>query len=171
MQIKTFSLSLDGEDDGIDEINRFLKTVRVTSKHTVFAKNLSPPRWVVYLEYEPISASAVHNVPKKSERVDYRNVLNENDFAIYCKLRKLRQEIAEEMKLPVYVVFTNEQLAQIATMSEPTLSSMRKIEGIGASRVEKYGAQFLVALKEARGQSASAADGDDEYSAFQENVE
>ena len=45
-------------------------------------------------------------------RVDYREVLKPDEFALFVKLRLLRQEIAKDEAVPVYMVFTNEQLAR-----------------------------------------------------------
>ena len=43
--------------------------------------------------------------------MDYREVLNPEQFAAFVKLRTLRQTISKEEAVPVYVIFTNEQLA------------------------------------------------------------
>ncbi len=45
--------------------------------------------------------------------MDYREVLSTEQFATYLKRRTLRQAISKEEGMPVYVVFTNEQLASM----------------------------------------------------------
>ena len=56
--------------------------------------------------------SASSNAQKK-DIIDYRQILSEEDFAVFAKLRDLRKKLAENTGVPVYAVFTNEQLAQI----------------------------------------------------------
>jgi hypothetical protein len=47
--------------------------------------------------------------------VDYKEVLNEADFAVFSRLRDLRKVIAEKEAVPAYAIFTNEQLAAMVT--------------------------------------------------------
>ena len=50
----------------------------------------------------------------KTGRIDYKEVLDEKTFALFSKLREKRKVLAEKDAVPVYSVFTNEQLAQMA---------------------------------------------------------
>ena len=84
-------------------------------------------------------------------KVDYKEVLSEADFAVFSRLRVLRKEVAEREGLPVYAVFTNEQMAAMVTGRADSLAALGKIDGIGAARVEKYGAAFLAALQQTGG--------------------
>ena len=45
--------------------------------------------------------------------MDYKEILKSEDFAVFARLRDLRKEIAQAEAVPVYTVFTNEQLAQL----------------------------------------------------------
>ena len=45
-----------------------------------------------------------------TQRIDYREVFNASEYALFDKLRNLRKELAEKSGIPVYAVFTNEQL-------------------------------------------------------------
>ena len=55
--------------------------------------------------------------------------------------------MAEREAVPPYSIFTNEQLASMVTQKAESLAALGQIEGIGAARLEKYGALFLEALK------------------------
>jgi len=79
--------------------------------------------------------------------VDYKEVLNEVDFAVFARLRELRKTLAEKEAVPPYAVFTNEQLAAMVTQKSDSLTALGQIEGVGASRLEKYGPAFLEFLK------------------------
>lgn len=50
---------------------------------------------------------------KEKPKIDYRDILKPEDFTIYSKLREIRKEIAEKNGVPVYTVFTNEQLITV----------------------------------------------------------
>jgi superfamily II DNA helicase RecQ len=93
----------------------------------------------------------------KKDKTDYRYVLNERDFAVYSRLRLLRKTLAERDGIPVYAIFTNEQLAAMVRESVKTEADLLRITGVGKARVEKYGREFLLLLckeydKEAAGE-------------------
>ena len=48
--------------------------------------------------------------------------------------------------IPVYTVFTNEQLAQIVQQRCRTKADLSRIEGIGEARLEKYAEQVIPLL-------------------------
>jgi len=60
----------------------------------------------------------------------------------------VRKQIAQEEAVPVYVVFTNEQLAQMVRSRVTTKEAMEQIEGVGDARIEKYGPMLLEHLKQ-----------------------
>lgn len=80
--------------------------------------------------------------------MDYRALLNEEDFRLFSKLRDLRKKTADAEGIPLYGVFTNAQLAEMVRSRVAELSDFQKIEGVGKARVEKYGAPFLSLLRE-----------------------
>lgn len=83
------------------------------------------------------------SIPKRKNKIDYKDVLNETDFVIYARLRDLRKDLAEREATPVYNIFTNEQLAAIVQQRIVTKSALLAVEGIGQTRVEKYGKAFM----------------------------
>jgi superfamily II DNA helicase RecQ len=83
---------------------------------------------------------------RSGPKVDYKEVLNEADFALFCTLRDVRKALSEKEAVPAYSIFTNEQLAAMVTQKAVTAASLETIPGVGAARVEKYGAAFLAVL-------------------------
>ena len=79
-------------------------------------------------------------------RVDYKEILSPDEFILFAKLRDLRKEIAQTEAVPVYAVFTNEQLSQMIQQEAKSKSEQSKLEGVGESRIEKYGARILELL-------------------------
>ena len=61
-------------------------------------------------------------------------------------LRTLRRELAEAAKVPPYVVFHDATLRAIATANPSTLEALRALPGIGAAKLERYGAAVLATL-------------------------
>jgi len=61
--------------------------------------------------------------------------LSQEDFALFVKLRDWRKQAASLEAVPVYTIFTNEQLAAIAQKRTATLSDLKTINGVGESRV------------------------------------
>jgi len=86
---------------------------------------------------------------KKRTSVDYREVLSPEHFAIYARLRELRNKLADQQGVPSYSIFTNEQLANIARLEVADRSTFAAIEGIGEKRMELYAETFLDALNHA----------------------
>ena len=66
--------------------------------------------WSFVIEYLQRSSSPGNG---RQPRVDYKEVLAAEDFAVFLSLRDLWPNIAEEEGVPVYTVFTNEQPAEI----------------------------------------------------------
>ena len=85
---------------------------------------------------------------KAKEAVDYRQVLSEEDFTRYARLRDLRKQLAEAEGVPAYTIFTNAQLAAMVTQRVSQASDMINIEGVGQAKRDKYGAAFLPILLE-----------------------
>jgi superfamily II DNA helicase RecQ len=79
-------------------------------------------------------------------KVDYRDVLSPEDFAVFAKLRELRKAIAQGEAVPVYTIFTNEQLAQMVQGRATTKAALEKIAGVGDARIEKYSGRVLELL-------------------------
>jgi superfamily II DNA helicase RecQ len=78
-----------------------------------------------------------------SQRVDYREVLNADEFAFFDKLRALRKEIAEKQGIPVYAVFTNDQIVAMIKNPPKATNDLLSIAGVGEARVKQYGEAFL----------------------------
>ena len=142
MQYQVFAISA-ATGEGADELNRFLSSDRVVSIEKRFLDRESP-QWyfcVEYLDGQP-------KEPDKRAKIDYREVLSSDDFAVYAKLRELRKTVAENDGVPVYAVFTNEQLAQMVQNRVRDKNGLSAISGVGSSKIEKFADVFLDHLNE-----------------------
>lgn len=97
---------------------------------------------------------------ERSRKIDYRAELSPEDFAVYSRLREERKKLAEEEGVPVYAVFTNEQLAVLARTRPATLAAMGAIEGLGKARIEKHGERLLYLIHPPAPTAGPAGDAD-----------
>jgi DNA helicase-2/ATP-dependent DNA helicase PcrA len=65
------------------------------------------------------------------------------DEALYARLKTWRLEVAREQKVPAYVVFTDATLQAIAEHRPATEGELSAIPGVGAVKLERYGAAVL----------------------------
>lgn len=147
MQLKLFLLPVKNLAAAEVEMNAFLRSHRVLAVKKEFVSDGENSFWtfcVEYLESAPGSTGA----PGLSGRpkVDYKEVLPPEEFEVFSRLRDWRKTEAEKEGVPVYVVFTNEQLADMVKKRASTKTALREIEGVGDARIEKYGAAVLERL-------------------------
>ncbi len=64
----------------------------------------------------------------------------------YAALRAWRAEVARQHNLPAYVVFHDATLAQMAARAPTSLAELGQISGVGAKKLEAYGAEILRVL-------------------------
>ena len=63
-------------------------------------------------------------------------------------LRRLRREIADEQKVPAFVVFSDAVLREIAEVKPVTFSQFRSIKGVGQQKAVKYSGRFIVCIRD-----------------------
>ena len=66
--------------------------------------------------------------------------------ARFINLKAWRSEVAKAHDLPAYVIFHDATLAAIAEQNPPSLQALQGISGIGAKKLEAYGAEVLAVL-------------------------
>jgi ATP-dependent DNA helicase RecQ len=67
-------------------------------------------------------------------------------------LRSLRRKLAQEHAVPPYVIFPDSTLLEMLRSQPETMAEMGQVSGVGARKLERYGAAFLEVL--AGGQAA-----------------
>ena len=135
-----------------EEVNAFCAAHRVVAVERQFVAAGLDSYWavcvVVVLGAGPLPEavkvtgrrSGARNQPGATARVDYRAVLSAVDFTLFAALRAWRKTTAEQEGVPIYAVLTNEQLAEIARRRVSSPAALGEIDGIGVSRIERYGA-------------------------------
>ncbi|HWG24643.1 DNA helicase RecQ [Actinospica sp.] len=97
----------------------------------------------VMLRREPEKAA---RAPKRSKQSAAIDELPEHAVPLFERLRAWRGATAKEQSVPAYVVFHDATLRQIAAQAPTTLDALGTINGIGESKLAKYGQQILDTL-------------------------
>jgi ATP-dependent DNA helicase RecQ len=61
-------------------------------------------------------------------------------------MRGLRKELADQRKVPPYVIFSDATLRELARVRPTSLDGMRLIYGVGATKLADFGGRFLQLL-------------------------
>lgn len=131
------------------DLASFVSNHRVVTIERRFVDDGQNSFWAICVDYlhGPGGGGPDYGAPGRSTRkVDYKEILTPEQFAVFVRLRDLRKEVAAREAVPVYNVFTNEQLAEIVKRGCTSLAQMGEIDGIGEARIGKYGEMFLAAL-------------------------
>ena len=158
MAYRFFTIPIQSLEVGEAELNGFLRNHKILSVDRRWVEQGSSSFWSFCVDYlDGASNGAVSGKPGNLRgKVDYKDVLSPEEFAVFARLRDLRKEIAQAEAVPVYTIFTNEQLAQMVQTKATSKSALEKIAGVGDARIDKYGARMLEVITKA-GQDGNEA--------------
>ena len=90
------------------------------------------------------------NVKEKRKRTEKTAVSETVDFdrEIFDALRRLRKAIADENRVPAYIVFSDKTLKEMAAKLPRTKEQMLEISGIGEVKFSRFGESFLACCRE-----------------------
>jgi ATP-dependent DNA helicase RecQ len=74
--------------------------------------------------------------------------LGEIEQNLLEQLKLKRRELANAANMPPYIIFHDKTLLEMANHKPQTMDEMAEISGVGAQKLEKYGADFLEILRE-----------------------
>lgn len=136
IQFKIFTVSVYNRQKELDELNAFLRSHRIYHVEKQFLAGTNEERWSFCIEYDGQVQA------KGQQKIDYKEVLTEKEFAVFSKLRDIRKQVAAEQNVPLYAVFTNEQLASMVKKRTATVQELRDLEGVGESKIANYAVRF-----------------------------
>ncbi len=88
-----------------------------------------------------------HDTIKSAPRSpQVKMLVSEEDAPLLSALKAKRRALAEAARVPAYVIFTDKTLIEMAETRPATLDAMARINGVGATKLEKYGAGFLAVI-------------------------
>jgi superfamily II DNA helicase RecQ len=152
-QFKLFTLSISQAVEEEASLNLFLRQNRVLTVHREFVQDKHNSHWSLLVEYLSDNGDSLQTQGKEAgkSRIDYKEVLSPQDFAVFVKLRDWRKQQAEQSAVPVYTIFTNQQLANMVTLRVTSKTRLRDIDGVGDARLDKYADVILPILQQELG--------------------
>ena len=78
-----------------------------------------------------------------ARRPAVKAMVSDEDAPLLSALKAKRRAFAEAGKVPAYIIFTDRTLIEMAETRPANLDAMAKIGGVGAKKLESYGAAFL----------------------------
>lgn len=147
MGLRFFVVPVMNSEASEQELNGFLASHKVLSIDRNLINEGVNSFWAICVDFLSSPPGGGAGNPNLSRsRVDYKTILSPEEFEIFSRLRQLRKDLAQSEAVPVYALFTNEQLAQMVQRRCRSNSDIAAIEGIGDSKIEKYADRLLPIL-------------------------
>ena len=122
-------------DDGhaAEDLNSFLQSHRILAVDRRWVDQGNDSFWAICVDCHVGGETSLTN-RRRARGKDYKEILSPEDFSPFAALRELRKELAGQEGIPVYTIFTNEQLTQIVQTKARSKSDLKKIEVVGVAR-------------------------------------
>lgn len=151
MRYRLFQYALPAPPE-LADLNEYINSQRVASVTHHFVNTSGGGGMLLFVVESVGIANTVSKMPPE-QKVDYREQLSAGEFATFSRLRDQRKKWADALGVPVYTLFTNAQLAQMVKQRVANPSQLSKIEGVGPSRVEKYGGEIIRTISDLGGEA------------------
>lgn len=129
-----------------NEMNSFLRSHRILNVTKQPVTNNYMDVWTFCIEYiEGSKPQNSGNHSASTQKIDYMEILSEEEFARFRILRECRKPLAREMGIPAYAILVDSQLAELSKSDIHTLSAdkLKSLEGFGEKKLEKFGTKLL----------------------------
>lgn len=146
MKVKVLKIRIDDRFQITDEaiVNDYLSRFEIVNMNAkLVADEIN--YWSVLIYYN----NKKNTVISSKTTVNSESELSEEEKIIYNKLKDWRADKAREAQLPAYIIFHNTHLMSIARHKPCTLDDLENVNGIGKSKVEKFGIEILEVLENA----------------------
>ena len=148
MKLKVITLRLDPAtgkfDDG--ELQEFLQHREALDVSEHFFVHERVSTWALLVSYRD-KEDPPGKARSKEPRPDPAADLSAEDRPLYEALRQWRNDRARREGRPAYVLFTNRQMADIASRRPETLPGLEAIPGIGEGRARDLGEEVLAMVR------------------------
>lgn len=164
--MKLFTLRYNpslGEFDDQD-VARFLSDKELVEVRDHFFVHQGMPHLTLLILYNARIATELPTVNKNKnvERFNPKEFLDEGEWTLYTTLREWRNDYAKSEGIPPYVIANNRQLAEIAKNRPDNIEKLKRIEGIGKSKMETYG-ELILGFVNNTSDTTEFADNDDQH--------
>ncbi len=138
--LRVFTLEYDALKKSFDDsaLKEFLAGKSVISIEKRFFKQNSHYFWTFAIEYESDKVGG-------SKEIDLETDGQKN---LFLALKEWRNELAAEKGVPPYLLFTNNQLKQIAIRQPKTTEELKNIQMISSKKAQEYGEAIFKLISE-----------------------
>ncbi len=163
MKLRVLTLPFDAELGRFDDepVQRLLADKDLIAARDHFFAHQGRPYLALVLTYCGNGAPPAAGGAKKAKRREsWRDLLDPAELPLFNTLREWRTQKAKDDGIPPYVICNNRQLAEVVRVRPQHLAKLGEIEGFGAAKLKRYGAEMLRFLRRPVPAVASArADG------------
>jgi len=150
MALRFFTIPVRAPAEAERELNAFLASHRVLTVERRFVDAGENSLWAICVDFLAGAPAEEAGARVRENKIDYKQVLTPAQFDVFARLRDVRRALAEKEGVPIYAVFTNEQLAEMVKSRATSKAALGRINGVGEARVEKYAGAILAVLAAAR---------------------
>jgi len=109
--------------------------------------SLNAQSWPVMRGERPVN---IARAAKPARRGQDAARVSTTDDSLFERLRALRKRLADESRLPPYVIFHDSTLREMAEHMPLDLDQFAALPGVGQAKLARYGEQFIAAVREHR---------------------
>ncbi|MCD4678711.1 MAG: HRDC domain-containing protein [Desulfobacula sp.] len=144
MTIKIFTMPFSQDTAGFfeEELNNFMLKKNIKIIQPAFFESGSERYWSVFVEYENIILD--HEEKTKKSKLPE---LDKSQKLLLDKLFEVRRELADKDGVPVFIIASNKQLADIVLKMPQTHEQLKEINGFGSKKIKKYGQEIIEIVK------------------------
>ena len=144
MKLKIINIPwIDGAGFDESKLIEFCEREDVVDVGDNFFFHENRPCWTMLIQYRSRDKSTDR---KPQERKDPRVELDGEDKKLYDILREWRFTKSISDGVPVYLIFNNRQLAEIARLKPETKKALGGIEKVGKSKLDNYSEDLFAIL-------------------------
>jgi ATP-dependent DNA helicase RecQ len=141
--LSVYGIAKDHSDDDLKEIiNQLANKSLINKTNDQYSTISISPAGAKFLsnnEILELSKTIKDDIEEEKRPADEL----EYDQALFEKLRRLRKDIADELNVPPFVIFSDASLQEMAFYFPTGKDSFSNITGVGARKLESFGANFL----------------------------
>ena len=143
MQIKIFTVHVENSEIENEMMNKFLRSHRILKVDHAFSPD-NGGYWTFAVHF--LDGDSVEQVPpadRKHQKVDYAEILNEEEMSRFNKYRGIRADLSRKLGLSAFLIFTNAELAELARLPVLNNNTLKDVKNVNAKRLNDFVNDFM----------------------------
>jgi len=137
---KIFTIPIQAADDNVEKLNHFIQHNQIINIQKELLTQGNQTFWCFLIEYSKSEkVNTVNTTQPQKGKKDYKEILSEEDFPVFCELRKWRNNYADSKGIKSFEILTNDQLAEVVEKRLTTVEALSSMRGFGEARGKKFG--------------------------------